>query len=107
MSFKTIFEPFRIKSVEPLTVSTEKDRLHYIKDAHYNTFLLDSDKVMIDFLTDSGTSAMSAAQWGAMMQGDESYAGAKSWKNMEASVADLTGFQYILPTHQGRAGERI
>ncbi|HMT28794.1 MAG TPA: tryptophanase [Bacteroidia bacterium] len=107
MTFKTIFEPFRIKTVEPINVSTEADRINYIREAHYNTFLLDSDKVMIDLLTDSGTSAMSAAQWGAMMQGDESYAGARSWKNMEASIYDLTGFQYILPTHQGRAGERI
>ncbi|MFM2017778.1 MAG: hypothetical protein RL007_1434, partial [Bacteroidota bacterium] len=79
----------------------------YLKKAHYNPFLLDSEQVMIDFLTDSGTSAMSAAQWGGMMVGDESYAGAISWHNMEREVQDLTGYQYILPTHQGRAGERI
>lgn len=107
MSFKTIIEPFRIKTVEPIQVSTESERIEYIRKAHYNAFLLDSDQVMIDFLTDSGTSAMSAAQWGAMMQGDESYAGARSWKKMESSIGDLTGFNYILPTHQGRAGERI
>ncbi len=107
MTFKTIFEPFRIKSVEPISVTTEAQRRKFINDAHYNTFLLDSDQVMIDFLTDSGTSAMSAAQWAGMMQGDESYAGAKSWKRMEKAVRQLTGFEYILPTHQGRAGERI
>jgi tryptophanase len=107
MAFKTIFEPFRIKMVEPISVSTETEREAYLKKAHYNPFLLDSEQVMIDFLTDSGTSAMSAAQWGGMMVGDESYAGAISWHNMEREVQDLTGYQYILPTHQGRAGERI
>ncbi len=107
MAFKTIFEPFRIKTVEPIKVSTESERIKFISDAHYNPFLLDSDQVMIDFLTDSGTSAMSAAQWGAMMQGDESYAGARSWKRMQKTIRDLTGFEHILPTHQGRAGERI
>ncbi len=107
MYFKTIFEPFRIKTVEPIKVSTESERKQFIKNAHYNPFLLDSDQVMIDFLTDSGTSAMSAAQWGAMMQGDESYAGARSWKKMQKAVQELTGFEHILPTHQGRAGERI
>jgi tryptophanase len=107
MAFKTIFEPFRIKMVEPISVSTEAEREAYLKKAHYNPFLLDSEQVMIDFLTDSGTSAMSAAQWGGMMIGDESYAGAISWHNMEREVQDLTGYDYILPTHQGRAGERI
>lgn len=107
MAFKTIIEPFRIKMVEPIFVSTEAEREAYLKKAHYNPFLLDSEQVMIDFLTDSGTSAMSAAQWGGMMVGDESYAGAISWHNMEREVQDLTGYQYILPTHQGRAGERI
>jgi tryptophanase len=107
MAFKTIFEPFRIKMVEPISVSTESEREAYLKKAHYNPFLLDSEQVMIDFLTDSGTSAMSAAQWGGMMIGDESYAGAISWHNMEREVQDLTGYDYILPTHQGRAGERI
>lgn len=107
MAFKTIFEPFRIKMVEPISVSTEAEREVYLRKAHYNPFLLDSEQVMIDFLTDSGTSAMSAAQWGGMMVGDESYAGAISWHNMEKEVQNLTGYQYILPTHQGRAGERI
>ena len=107
MAFKTIFEPFRIKTVEPIKVSSETERIKFIRDAHFNPFLLDSDQVMIDFLTDSGTSAMSAAQWGAMMQGDESYAGARSWKRMEKAIHELTGFEHILPTHQGRAAERI
>lgn len=107
MAFKTIFEPFRIKTVEPIKVSTQAEREHFIRQAHYNPFLLDSEQVMIDLLTDSGTSAMSAAQWGAMMQGDESYAGARSWKRMEKVIRDLTGFEFILPTHQGRAAEKI
>ena len=104
---KTIIEPFRIKVVEPITLSTEEERKVYLKEAHYNTFLLDSEKVIIDLLTDSGTSAMSAQQWGGIMVGDESYAGAKSWIKMRDAIIDLTGFHYILPTHQGRAAERI
>ena len=104
---KTIIEPFRIKVVEPITLSTEQQRITYLKDAHYNTFLLDSEKVIIDLLTDSGTSAMSAQQWGGIMVGDESYAGAKSWIKMRQAITDLTGFEHILPTHQGRAAERI
>jgi tryptophanase len=104
---KTIIEPFRIKVVEPITLSTEEQRVRYLKEAHYNTFLLDSEKVIIDLLTDSGTSAMSAQQWGGMMVGDESYAGAKSWIKMRQAIVDLTGFEHILPTHQGRAAERI
>lgn len=107
MSFKTIFEPFRIKTVEPIKVSTEVERADFLKKASFNPFLLDSEQVMIDFLTDSGTSAMSAAQWAGMMEGDESYAGARSWKKMEREVSDLTGMEFVLPTHQGRAGERI
>ena len=104
---KTIIEPFRIKVVEPIKLSTEAERHVYLREAHYNTFLLDSDKVIIDLLTDSGTSAMSARQWGGIMQGDESYAGARSWNKMRDAIVDLTGFQHILPTHQGRAAERI
>lgn len=107
MAFNTIIEPFRIKSVEPISITTEDERRKYIADAHYNPFLLDADKVMIDLLTDSGTSAMSSHQWGAVMMGDESYAGAKSWKKMYDEVSDLTGFPYVLPTHQGRAAEKI
>ena len=105
--FKTIIEPFRIKMTEPLHFTSREQREERLQAAHYNTFLLASSDVMIDFLTDSGTSAMSANQWAAMMQGDESYAGAKSWSKMEAAVRDLTGCPFVLPTHQGRAAERI
>ncbi|MFN0190326.1 MAG: tryptophanase [Bacteroidia bacterium] len=107
MKFKTIIEPFKIKMVEPILMSTEEMRVQYLKDAHYNTFLLSSDQVIIDLLTDSGTSAMSNTQWSGMMLGDESYAGASSWFKLEKSIRDLTGMPYVLPTHQGRAAERI
>ncbi|MBL0138955.1 MAG: tryptophanase [Bacteroidetes bacterium] len=107
MHFKTIFEPFRIKMVEPLSVTTEAQRKEFLEEAHYNPFLLKSEQVLIDFLTDSGTSAMSQNQWAGMMAGDESYAGARSWTKFEKVVHDLTGMPYILPTHQGRAAERI
>ena len=107
MKFNTIFEPFRIKSVEPIPLSTPEEREEYLKDAYYNPFLLKSDQVLIDFLTDSGTSAMSSNQWASMMNADESYAGARSWDRFEKAVKKLTGMPYILPTHQGRAAERI
>jgi tryptophanase len=107
MQHKTIIEPFRIKSIEPISLSTESERKTYLEEAHYNTFLLSSDHVIIDFLTDSGTSAMSAEQWAGVMRGDESYAGSRSWFAMEATIKHLTGMEYILPTHQGRAAERI
>ncbi len=105
--FKTIIEPFKIKMVEPIHLSSFNQRKEYLKEANFNPFALDSDKVIIDFLTDSGTSAMSSNQWAGMMQGDESYAGASSWHKMRESIFDLTGHEFILPTHQGRAGERI
>lgn len=107
MTYKTIMEPFKIKSVEPIRISSEEERKQYLKDAHYNTFLLKSDQVIIDLLTDSGTSAMSSKQWGGMMAGDEAYAGSHSWIRMEKVIKDLTGHDHVLPTHQGRAGERI
>jgi tryptophanase len=107
MEFKTIIEPFKIKSVEPIRISTASERIDYLQAAHYNPFLLHSDQVLIDFLTDSGTSAMSAAQWAGMMVGDESYAGASSWFKLEAAIRNITGMGHILPTHQGRAAERI
>lgn len=107
MNFKTIIEPFRIKSVEPITMSTVEQREQFLKEAHFNPFLLNSSQVIIDFLTDSGTSAMSSNQWAAIMQGDESYAGARSWQRFEKAVNSLTGMPFILPTHQGRAAERI
>jgi tyrosine phenol-lyase len=105
--FKTIIEPFKIKMVEPIKVSTSEERNESLKNAHFNTFLLKSDDVMVDFLTDSGTSAMSANQWAGVMNGDESYAGARSWNHMRETVMALSGHEYVYPTHQGRAGERI
>lgn len=107
MAFRTIIEPFRIKMVESIKMSTTEERASYLKNAHYNPFLLNSDQVLIDFLTDSGTSAMSAEQWAGMMRGDESYAGASSWRRMYKVISELTGMPFVLPTHQGRAAERI
>lgn len=107
MEFKTIIEPFKIKMVESIKMTNTEERKEFLKHAHYNPFLLKSEEVMIDFLTDSGTSAMSSNQWAGIMQGDESYAGSKSWERMESTIHELTGLQYIFPTHQGRAGERI
>ena len=104
---KTIIEPFRIKSVEPIRMTTRGERERLIREAHYNLFSLHSDDVLIDLLTDSGTSAMSAQQWGAVMRGDESYAGSPSYHRFEAAVRDLMPFEHIIPTHQGRAAERI
>jgi len=107
MGFKTIIEPFKIKVIEPIRISTEQERIHYLKEASYNLFGLKSEQVIIDFLTDSGTSAMSDNQWAGMMRGDESYAGSKSWERMRNTIHSLTGYTYIFPTHQGRAAERI
>ncbi len=104
---KTIIEPFRIKVVEQIKMSTEEERKTYLEKASYNPFLLPSEEVIIDLLTDSGTSAMSANQWSGIMKGDESYAGASSWFRMESAVKDLTGYPYVLPTHQGRAAEHL
>ncbi|MCS7081886.1 MAG: tryptophanase [Bacteroidota bacterium] len=104
---KTIIEPFRIKSVEPIRMSTRQERERWIAEAHYNLFALDAERVLIDLLTDSGTAAMSARQWAAMMQGDESYAGSPSFDRFEAAVRRLMPFRFIIPTHQGRAAEKI
>lgn len=107
MNIKTIIEPFKIKSVEPIKMNTEKERVHLLSKASYNTFALHSTDVIIDLLTDSGTSAMSARQWAGILEGDEAYAGSRSWLRMESVIQKLTGMEYILPTHQGRAAERI
>jgi tryptophanase len=103
----TIIEPFRIKSVEPIEMSTAEQRQGWIAQAGYNLFKLPAQRVLIDLLTDSGTAAMSAAQWAAMMAGDESYAGARSWYRFEETVRRVFGFPHVVPTHQGRAAERI
>ncbi|MBL7893414.1 MAG: tryptophanase [Bacteroidia bacterium] len=107
MEFKTIIEPFKIKMVEPIKMTTHEARKAFLEQAHYNPFLLKSEQVMIDLLTDSGTSAMSSNQWAGIMMGDESYAGAKSWERMDVAIHSLTGLEYVFPTHQGRAAERI
>lgn len=104
---KTIIEPFRIKVVEPIRMTTPAEREDVLRGADFNLFRIHADDVLIDLLTDSGTGAMSSLQWAGVMRGDESYAGAKSWFALEESVRALTGFEHILPTHQGRASERI
>ncbi|HMD33633.1 MAG TPA: tryptophanase [Vicinamibacterales bacterium] len=105
--FHTIIEPFRIKSVEALNFTTRDERIAALRRADHNVFKLRGDDVLIDLLTDSGTGAMSAAQWGALVQGDETYAGSRSFYRFEKAVRDLTGFTHVIPTHQGRAAERI
>ena len=107
VKFKTIIEPFRIKTVEPIRQTSEADRRAAIAAAHYNVFQLNAQDVLIDLLTDSGTGAMSIHQWSGMMRGDESYAGGRSFHAFEKSVRDITGFKHIIPTHQGRAAEHI
>jgi len=104
---KTIIEPFRVKMVEPIKLTTREQREKLIEAAKYNPFLLAAEDVIIDLLTDSGTSAMSSEGWAALMRGDESYAGARSWFRFRDTVKDIFGFEQVIPTHQGRAAEHI
>lgn len=104
---ETIIEPFRIKSVEPLQFTTAQERERYLEDAGYNLFKIEAGRILIDLLTDSGTSAMSTEQWAAMMRGDESYAGSESFFRLKRVADELTGFRHMIPAHQGRAAERI
>jgi len=107
MPVRTIIEPFKIKTVEPIRWTTRAEREQKLRAAHYNLFLLPAEDVLIDLLTDSGTGAMSTRQWGAIMEGDESYAGSKSFERFRTSVQGIFGYRHVIPTHQGRAAERI
>ena len=104
---KTVLEPFRIKAIEPFRITTVEERTRILRAAHHNVFLVRAEDVMIDLLTDSGTGAMSAQQWAAIMTGDESYAGSRSFYDLESVVHNLTGYRHVFPVHQGRAAERI
>lgn len=103
----TLIEPFRIKSIEPIRMTTRAERERLLDEARLNPFRLRAEDVLIDWLTDSGTGAMSSRQWGAIMEGDESYAGARSFYRLQAVIRELTGMEHFMPTHQGRAAEKV
>src|SRR5262252_66462 len=105
--YRTIIEPHRVKVVEPIRMTTRAEREEFLAAAAYNLFELHSERVMIDLLTDSGTAAMSAEQWAGIQRGDESYAGSPSFFRFERAVQDIFGYRHVIPTHQGRAAERI
>ena len=107
MPVKTIIEPFRIKSVDPIRWTPRQQRQQLLEAAYYNLFLLPADDVLIDLLTDSGTGAMSTHQWAAIMEGDESYAGSRSFDHFKDPIQDIFGYKHVIPTHPGRAAERI
>jgi tryptophanase len=107
MAIRTIIEPFKIKTVEPICWTTRQERERMLRQAHYNLFLLPAKAILIDLLSDSGTAAMSTRQWAAMMQGDESYAGSQSFERFRDVIQDIFGYKHVIPTHQGRAAERI
>jgi len=104
---KTLIEPFRIKSIEPIRMTSREQRVELLAAAKLNVFKLQAEDVLIDWLTDSGTSAMSSRQWGAIMEGDESYAGARSFYRLEKVIQQITGMAHFVPTHQGRAAEKV
>ena len=104
---KTLIEPFKIKTIEEIPITKREDREIFLKDAFNNPFFLRSEHITIDLLTDSGTTAMSAKQWAGLMDGDEAYAGSRSYYKFESIVKEITNFKHIIPTHQGRAAERI
>lgn len=106
-NFRTVIEPFVIKSVEPIQMTSRNERKHILKENHYNLFKVPAKDVLIDLLTDSGTGAMSSAQWAGLMLGDESYAGSNSFQKFESTIQDIFGFKHVIPAHQGRAAEQI
>ena len=105
--FRTVIEPFIIKSVDPIKMTSEQERVNALEKARYNLFKIPANMILIDLLTDSGTGAMSSEQWAAIMRGDESYAGSRSFERLEKTVQELFGFKHVIPAHQGRAAERI